>query len=160
MADRSRPMQSSADESIRNSAIAPDSIDANDDEAIAANPITEPDPVLKPDPAETVPEGVEDRNTGSGDVVSQASDRMATGSNTTGGDMDANLGQAKVVGEEAVGGTTPTPDQDVVDEIAASVGVDIPDKKPVQVSDDLERRDDQRWELDPQSSEDYQRHKP
>ncbi|HHP7243376.1 MAG TPA: DUF6335 family protein [Elainellaceae cyanobacterium] len=159
MADRSRPMQNSTDE-IKNSPIPPDIVEANNDSAIAANPITEPDPVLKPDPAETVPEGVEDRNTGSGDVVSQVSDRMATGSDPTGGDVDTNLGQAKVVGEEAVGGTTPTPDQDVVDEIAASVGVEVPDKKPIQVSDDLERRDDQRWELDPQSSEDYRQHKP
>lgn len=121
---------------------------------------TAPDPVLTNDPAQTTPPGIEDRNTRAGERLENISDRMATGNETTGGDIDANLEQAKVVGEEAVGGTTPTPDQDVVDEIADSAGVAIPDKKPVRVRTMLERRDDQRWELDPQSSEDYQQHKP
>lgn len=97
--------------------------------------------------------GVSDRSTGSG----QPRDHMASGSKTTGGDIYSYPEQAKVVGEEAVGGTTPTPDQNVVEDIAQSVGVEIPDRKPVQGEEMMNRRDDSRWELDPKSSEDYER---
>jgi len=74
----------------------------------------------------------------------------------TGGDIDANYEQAAVVGDEAVGGTVATPDQDIVEELAAAVGVEIHDQTPLAVNDMLEQRDDRRWELDPKSSEDYQ----
>jgi len=73
----------------------------------------------------------------------------------TGGDIDANYEQAAVVGDEAVGGTVATPDQDIVEELAAAVGVEVHDQTPLAVNDMLEHRDEQRWELDPKSSEDY-----
>jgi hypothetical protein len=73
-----------------------------------------------------------------------------------GGDIDTNEELAEVEGDEAVGGTAPTPDQDIVDNIAGSVGVEIGDRKPVRINDMLERRDDDRWELDPESSDDYE----
>ncbi len=73
----------------------------------------------------------------------------------TGGDVDANYEQAAVVGDEAVGGTVATPDQDIVEELAAAVGVELDDRSFLRVNDMLEQRDDQRWELDPKSSEDY-----
>lgn len=73
----------------------------------------------------------------------------------TGGDVDANYEQASVVGDEAVGGTVATPDQDIVDEMAAAVGVELDDYTDVRIGTILEERDDRRWELDPMSSEDY-----
>lgn len=73
-----------------------------------------------------------------------------------GGDVDVNKELAEVEGDEAVGGTTPTPDQDIVDNVAGSMGVEISDRKPVRMTDMLERRDDSRWELDPESSDDYE----
>ena len=74
----------------------------------------------------------------------------------TGGDVDANYEDANAVGEESVGGTVATPDQDVVDELAAAVGVEIDDYTDVRINDMLEERDDRRWELEPSSSEDYE----
>jgi hypothetical protein len=74
----------------------------------------------------------------------------------TGGDIDANYEQAEAVGDEAVGGTVSTPDQDIVDEVAAAVGLELDDRTDVRISAILEDRDDRRWELDPKSSEDYQ----
>ncbi len=74
----------------------------------------------------------------------------------TGGDVDANYEDADAVGEEAVGGTVATPDQDTVEELAAAVGVELDDRSFLRVGDMLEQRDDQRWELEPSSSEDYQ----
>jgi len=74
----------------------------------------------------------------------------------TGGDIDANYEQAEAVGDEAVGGTVSTPDQDIVDEVAAAVGLELDDRTDVRMTAILEDRDDRRWELDPKSSEDYQ----
>lgn len=74
----------------------------------------------------------------------------------TGGDIDAAWEQAATEGEEAVGGTAPTPDQDIVDEIGAAVGLEMDDQAFLRTNEILEQRDDRRWELDPTSSEDYQ----
>lgn len=77
----------------------------------------------------------------------------------TGGDIDANYEQANAVGDEAVGGTAATPDQDVVDELGAAVGVEMADREYVHTTEILTTRDDRRWELDPKSSDDYQERK-
>jgi hypothetical protein len=74
----------------------------------------------------------------------------------TGGDVDAAWEEAADVGDEAPGGTAPTPDQDIVDEIGAAVGVEMNDFAFLRTNDMLEQRDDRRWELDPLSSEDYE----
>jgi hypothetical protein len=73
----------------------------------------------------------------------------------TGGDVDAYWQDADAVGDEAVGGSSPTPDQSVTEEIAAAVGVEINDATFLGTNEMLEQRDDRRWELDPTSSEDY-----
>ncbi|MGH1396881.1 MAG: DUF6335 family protein [Trichormus sp.] len=74
----------------------------------------------------------------------------------TGGDVDAYWQDADSVGDEAVGGTVPTPDQNVTEEIEAAVGLEMNDNELLHTEDILERRDNERWELDPKSSEDYQ----
>jgi Family of unknown function (DUF6335) len=73
----------------------------------------------------------------------------------TGGDLDASFEEADAVGEEAVGGTTPTPDMSVVDELGAAVGLEMDDQAFLRTSELLEERDDRRWELEPKSSEDF-----
>ncbi|MBD2597133.1 hypothetical protein BCD64_18200 [Nostoc sp. MBR 210] len=60
------------------------------------------------------------------------------------------------VGDEAVGGTVAVPEQDVTEEIAAAVGLEMSDRAFLHTNEILEQRDDRRWELDPKSSEDYQ----
>jgi hypothetical protein len=82
-----------------------------------------------------------------------------TNSVLTGGDIDANYDDAASVGEEGVGGTVSTPDQDIVDEVAAAVGLELDDRTDVRITAILEERDNRRWELDPKSSEDYQNRK-
>lgn len=74
----------------------------------------------------------------------------------TGGDLDANYEQANAVGDEAVGGTAPTPDQDNVDELGKAVGLDMDDRAFLRGTEIVEERDDRRWELEPKSSEDYE----
>jgi Family of unknown function (DUF6335) len=64
----------------------------------------------------------------------------------TGGDLDANWEQAEAVGDEAVGGTAPTPDMDIVDELGAAVGLEMDDRAFLRSNEILE--------LDPDSAED------
>lgn len=100
-------------------------------------------------------EGTSDRDTGKSRTVGELTTRMASGADTT-KDIDANLYQAKVTGEEAVGGLTPTPEQNVSENLQEAAGIESAEKEPVQTSEELERRDENRWELEPKSSEDYQ----
>lgn len=73
----------------------------------------------------------------------------------TGGDVDAGWEYADI-GEETVGGSNPTPDQDIVDDLGEAIGVTYQDNEPLKFGDKLEERDQSRWELDPASSDDYQ----
>lgn len=79
-------------------------------------------------------------------------------SDLSGDESDNENYQKEVAGEEAVGGDAPTPDQDVVDELGAAVGLEMDDKTPLWTTEALEERDSRRWELEPKSSEDYQEH--
>jgi hypothetical protein len=99
--------------------------------------------------------GICDRDTGLGKTLDRL-EALALDSSLTGGDLDTDQYLAKVVGEEAVGGTTPTPDQNVVEDLAVSAGVEIPDNTALHTSEMLEERDSHRWELEPESSEDYE----
>jgi len=72
----------------------------------------------------------------------------------TGGDVDAAWDQA-AVGDETVDGSSPTPDQDIVDEIGKALGVTYARGEPLRTTEEIERRDGKRWELNPASSEDY-----
>ncbi|PIG93161.1 DUF6335 family protein [Gloeocapsopsis sp. IPPAS B-1203] len=97
-------------------------------------------------------------NSGRKTVRDRLNDYNDVSPELSGGDLDAAWDQADVAGEEAVGGTAPTPDQNVVDEIGSAVGLDMAEEEYVHTTEVLNVRDDRRWELDPQSSEDYQEH--
>jgi len=75
--------------------------------------------------------------------------------NLSGGDIDADWARADI-GDETVGGSSPTPDQDIVDELGQAVGLTYEDNEPLHAAEEkVEERDRRRWELDPASSEDY-----
>ena len=68
----------------------------------------------------------------------------------SGGDVDADWQRASSDGEEAVGGTVATPDQDVVDEIGGALGAPRgPDEEVRTSSEILDKRDEHRWEQEP-----------
>jgi stage V sporulation protein SpoVS len=71
----------------------------------------------------------------------------------SGGDLDAAWEMADV-GDETVGGTAVTPDQDRVDLLGEAVGLTYDDDEPLNTDRKLERRDEHRWELDPRSAAD------
>ena len=88
-------------------------------------------------------------------VSPPSSDTAAPDATLSGGDVDATWSGTDD-GEEAVGGSTPTPDQDVVDELGKAVGITYDDAEPLRFGDKVADRDVQRWELNPASSEGYQ----
>ena len=73
----------------------------------------------------------------------------------TAGDVDADWESAYSVGDEAPGGDNPTPDQNVVDDIGIAVGNEYRDNEELEGADKIEERDKHRWELDPESSDDF-----
>lgn len=70
----------------------------------------------------------------------------------SGGDIDAAWQDANVAGDEAVGGSVSTPDQDVVDELGEAVGLQYEDDEPLDYDRKVLDRDRKRWELDPASA--------
>lgn len=88
----------------------------------------------------------------SGAIVGLAWDVAAHGETSprlTGGDVDADWHGAYASGDEAVGGSTATPDQDVVDELGEALGVaQGPDAEVVTSGEILAARDRHRWHLE------------
>jgi len=77
-----------------------------------------------------------------------------TGPALSGGDVDADWERAAASGEEAVGGSVATPDQDVVDEIGHALGVEQAPAAPVVTSDEILRaRDRHYWHLERRAAE-------
>ena len=68
-----------------------------------------------------------------------------------GGDLDANWEDVNESGSETVAGDNPTPDQSMVEENANAVGVNFEDNEELEFLDKIERRDRERFELDPRS---------
>src|SRR6478672_8897607 len=119
----------------------------------------------------TVPEFYENENVVSEDfqaelneeIASQPADpeelleRLDQNTNTSpaesGGDIDARWEEADSTGEEAVGGSQPTPDQSDVEANAHAMGIDFQDNQPLDFAENLEKRDRDRWELDESSKE-------
>lgn len=73
----------------------------------------------------------------------------------TGGDVDGDWESAYSVGDEAPGGDNPTPDQAIVDDIGSALGVVYEDDEELTSEKKISDRDKHRWELDPESSDDY-----
>ena len=70
----------------------------------------------------------------------------------SGGDIDAAWQDANVAGEETVGGSVSTPDQDVVDELGEGAGLTYKDDEPLDYDAKVLDRDRKRWELNPASA--------
>jgi hypothetical protein len=70
----------------------------------------------------------------------------------TGGDIDASWQTANQAGEETVGGSVSTPDQDVVDDLGNAAGLTYKDNEPLDYDAKVLERDRNRWELNPASA--------
>jgi len=92
---------------------------------------------------------------GRAELEHQIHEQTDTSPALTAGDVDADWAGASAVGDEAPGGDNPTPDQDVVEEIGRALGVEYDDDEELQGGDEIAARDRHRWELDPESSDDF-----
>jgi hypothetical protein len=99
---------------------------------------------------------VPDVTAGSAKLARELREDGLADTTVTAGDLDANWANAQFSGEETPLGSSPTPDQSVVDDVARSIGVVYDDAEPLKVGEKERSRDKKRWELDPASSEDYQ----
>lgn len=68
-----------------------------------------------------------------------------------GGDLDASWEDVNDSGTEAVSGDNPTPDQSDTELNAQAVGVTFEDNEELEFIDKIDRRDRDRYELDPRS---------
>ncbi len=68
-----------------------------------------------------------------------------------GGDLDAAWEDVNDSGSETVAGDNPTPDQSLVEENAAAIGVTYEDNEELEFIDKIERRDRDRFELEESS---------
>jgi len=93
-------------------------------------------------------EGAEDQGRTVG-LLREVLEHHETGPAASAGDLDADWQRAESSGEETVGGSVSTPDQDRVDEIGHALGVEQPSAAPLRSSEEmLEERDRRYWELE------------
>lgn len=99
---------------------------------------------------------VPDVSEGSRKLAERLHEHTDTSPLLSGGDIDARWEEADSAGDEAVAGSTATPEQNDVQEMGEAMGVTYQDDEELKVGEKEERRDQHRWELDPASSDDYQ----
>jgi hypothetical protein len=88
-------------------------------------------------------------------MVEEVAAHSASSPRLTGGDVDADWKNAWDAGDEAVGGSTATPDQDVVDELGEALGVpQEPDAEVTTSAEILAERDRHRWALEAEDEAD------
>ena len=69
----------------------------------------------------------------------------------SGGDIDAEWEDVNDDGAESVFGHSPTPDQSDVEENAHAMGINFEDNEPLDFTKKIEKRDDDRYELNEDS---------
>lgn len=126
-----------------------DRTDLDDDALDVEDEDEEIDPEVK-----DIFEEAQELDFGRGDLVRKLRTYTDKTPELTGGDLDASWEYADI-GEEAVGGQNPTPDQSVVDEEGEALGITYNDNEPLRTTAKLQERDENPWELDPASSPDY-----
>jgi hypothetical protein len=79
----------------------------------------------------------------------ELAEHTASSPKLTGGDVDADWQRADSSGEEAVGGSVATPDQDNVDALGDALGVPRAPDEEIRTSDEiLDGRDRHRWDAE------------
>lgn len=69
----------------------------------------------------------------------------------SGGDLDADWHDVENTGSESVGGHNPTPGQSDPEANAHAMGLDYQDNEPMDLLSKMEKRDENRFELDESS---------
>ena len=93
---------------------------------------------------------------GSNQLLDKLKEHHSRTPETSADDIDADWESQYQSGEESVGGTTPTPDQDQVEELGEAVGVNYEDDEELDTYDKLVDRDLNRYEMQPESLDEYE----
>ena len=99
---------------------------------------------------------IPDVSAGSRKLAERLRDDPLADLQVTGGDVDAQFESAQFSGDESAVSSMPTPENNQVEEIGASMGINYADDEELKAGEKERERDQHRWELDPASSEDYQ----
>jgi len=84
-------------------------------------------------------------------LVQRLRNNTAASPHDAGGDLDATWEDVNDSGSESVTGDNPTPDQSLVEENAQALGVSFEDNEELDFLEKIEKRDRERYELDPRS---------
>jgi hypothetical protein len=114
---------------------------------LSNNPDVVPDPDIEEFMEEEIARAPKDPN----QLAQRLRNNTAASPTDAGGDLDASWEDVNDSGTESVSGDNPTPDQSDVEENAHAVGVNFEDNQELDFSEQLERRDRDRFELDPRS---------
>ncbi len=106
-----------------------------------------PDPEIEAFMEEEIARAPKDPN----HLAQRLRNNTASSPSDSGGDLDASWEEVNDSGSESVSGDNPTPDQSDVEENAHAIGVNFEDNEELEFIDKIERRDRQRFELDPRS---------
>lgn len=102
-------------------------------------------------------EDLADRNaypSGTEHLMEQLKEHTSESPDLTGEDIDADWRDSRESGEESVGGSVATPEQNVTGELGEAVGIQYNDFEPLDTEDKIAERDENRWELNPESADD------
>ena len=119
----------------------------DDFEYLSNNPDYIPDPEIEEFMEEEISRAPKDPEL----LAHRLRNNTAASPRDAGGDLDAVWEDVNESGSETVAGDNPTPDQSVVEENAYAVGVTFEDNEELDFLDKIERRDRERFELDPRS---------
>lgn len=116
-------------------------------EYLSNNPDVVPDPEIEQFMEEEIAHAPQNPSL----LADRLRENTAASPQDSGGDIDASWEDVNDSGTESVSGDNPTPDQSLVEENAHAVGVNFEDNEELEFIDKIERRDRNRFELDPRS---------
>ena len=94
---------------------------------------------------------IDDVSSGSYELQERLTENTAASPADSGGDIDADWEDVNVSGSESVFGDNPTPDQSDVEENAHAMGINFEDNEPLDFTRKMEKRDEDRYELNEDS---------
>ena len=119
----------------------------DDFEYLANNPDYVPDPEIEEFMEQEISRAPKDPE----HLAHRLRNNTAASPRDAGGDLDAAWEDVNESGSETVAGDNPTPDQSLVEENAAAMGVSYEDNEELEFIDKIEKRDRERYELDENS---------
>lgn len=96
-------------------------------------------------------EEIDEAPTDAHDLIERLEENTDSSPADSGGDIDAQWEEVNTSGSESVFGHNPTPDQSDVEKNAHAMGINFEDNEPLDFTKKMEKRDENRFELDEDS---------